>query len=165
MSSMRNEQQAQRLRKWLTDQYLKWQMQEGERRTISQFADYLSIARVTLDKWLRGERMPGGEFVGKLADKLGDEIYDIMGLQRPDPRLRRLLAAWTNLSDDQRAELEQIELADLLGQYHNFREIYELMNGLDASQRALIISAIHDVRDRRVSNTKPPPKQAKTRRK
>lgn len=69
--------------KWLTKKFLEWQTQSGEKKTVTEFADFLGVSRDTLNKWFNGQRRPRGTNVDVLAAKLGPEIYDILGLRRP----------------------------------------------------------------------------------
>ncbi len=71
---------------WLDKQYIAWQARAGESKTWGEFAAYLGVARGTLDNWSRGSRRPEGANVTVLAEKLGPEIYDLLGLDRPDAR-------------------------------------------------------------------------------
>ena len=68
---------------WLTRHFLDWARKEGRRKTIREFAAYLGINEVFVGKWMRGEREPRNSHVIALANKFGDEIYDILGWPRP----------------------------------------------------------------------------------
>ncbi|MFZ1043906.1 MAG: hypothetical protein WAN58_21600, partial [Anaerolineales bacterium] len=46
---------------------------------------------------------PSGENLLKIAQKLGREIYDILGIESPaiaDPLLNELVSSWDNLSEE-----------------------------------------------------------------
>ena len=45
-----------------------------------------------------------------LASKLGPEIYDVLGLARPDPRLQAIIAYWGRIPDP--VKLELVERAE-----------------------------------------------------
>jgi len=61
-----------------------WEWQAGDRnKTIREFADYLGVEYGALSSWMGGVRQPRKENVKLLADKLGDEIYAIMGMIPP----------------------------------------------------------------------------------
>ena len=97
-------------RQFLEVKYLEWQQKQGGRKTVHQFAAWLGVGQSTLSNWWNGERKPQGDYVDKLAMKLGLEVYDVLGLDRPDPDLHYLQQVWDELSDrERRAIREQVE--------------------------------------------------------
>lgn len=93
---------------WLEQQYLDWEHQSGHRKTLQQFADYLGISSSLLSHYLSGSREPAQVNLDKIADKLGDEAYDVLERPRPDPLLRNMIRKWGRLSDEQKARIESI---------------------------------------------------------
>ena len=84
--------------KWLRHQYLDWQQHRGDVYTLSEFAEFLGVKRAALSMHMSDKRVPTKEFVDLYADKLqNDEIYDIMGWQRPNADLRKITRAWDDL--------------------------------------------------------------------
>jgi transcriptional regulator with XRE-family HTH domain len=102
MLSMDNELQG-----WLLRKFLQWQVDTGERNTLEQFSEYLNIGRSTLSKWMNGTSRPGSDTIGQVADKLGPEIYDILGVPRPDPDLLYIIKRWPAMSDEQRRAIKE----------------------------------------------------------
>ena len=100
--------EAKRLGKWLEGKYVDWMAKAGQRRTVTEFAKWLDIPRSLISRYLGGTRLPSRENVDKIAAKLGPEIYDLMGFQRPDPLLQRLQATWDRLTDQERKEIEKL---------------------------------------------------------
>ena len=98
-------------RQFLEMKFLEWQQRQGGRKTVEEFADHLNIGRTTLSMWLnKNDRVPQGDNIKKLADKLGLEVYDALGLNRPDPDLYAITQNWEHLTPEQRrAYREQIE--------------------------------------------------------
>lgn len=76
---------------WLNKRYLEWQVKTGVRQPMRAFADYLGIKPTSLSNWLNSSIPPSKDNVDKIAEKLGPEIYDILGLARPDPNEEKLL--------------------------------------------------------------------------
>jgi hypothetical protein len=79
---------------WLTRKYLEWQLEQGKHKTQGAFAKWLGINRGVLANYLNRGQKPEGLNVEKIADRLGDETYKVLGLASPDPlksELRRLL--------------------------------------------------------------------------
>lgn len=65
--------------KWLEMKFIDWQKQEGGRRSVREFGLYLGIPQSTLNNYLRGARAPSGDHVHRIAEKLGSEIYELLG--------------------------------------------------------------------------------------
>lgn len=98
---------------WLTQKFFVWQQEHGEIKTQTEFAEYLGIPQSTLSNWIKGGFEAKGRSLERVAARLNDfEIYDILGLERPDERLPRLVARWSSLSDPMRDLLLQIVARD-----------------------------------------------------
>lgn len=70
---------------WLNAKFLEWERTEGKRKTLGQFAEYLGVSRISLSDWLSGKYAPKVQNLGRISEKLGFEIYDVMGMPRPLP--------------------------------------------------------------------------------
>lgn len=92
---------------WLEKKFVEWEALSGRRRTIAEFAEWLSIPRPLLSRYMSGSRKPKRETADLIAAKLGPEVYDLLGFQRPDPLLQRLQACWDDLNDEQRNQIRQ----------------------------------------------------------
>ena len=90
---------------FLNESFIAWMSKAGERKTVSEFAEYLNISRSLLSHYMNGSRNPSKENVHKIAAKLGPEIFDLLGLARPDPYLQSIINGWDDLDEDQRKEL------------------------------------------------------------
>lgn len=100
---------------FLEKQFLRWQQEQGKRKTLDEFADHLHVSRPILSLWLSGKRKPGAENVRGLALVLGLEVYDVLGLPRPDADLHYLTTHWDEIPPAERKAIrEQAEryLAD-----------------------------------------------------
>lgn len=95
-------------KEFLERKFLDWQREQGERRTIAEFAAWIGVSRGTFNNWLYKSRLPEGESVELLASKLGPEIYDILGLQRPDPKLQEVIRNWSEAPETDK------EIADFI---------------------------------------------------
>lgn len=76
--------------------FLEWQQAEGGRKTVKQFAAFIGVSQSTISTWWNGDRSPEGENIQKIANKLGIEVYDVLGLPRPDPDLLYIQQNWSN---------------------------------------------------------------------
>lgn len=95
------------LGEWLENKFIAWMSETGRHRTVSEFAAWLDIPRPLLSRYLNGQRQPSRENVDKIAARLGPEVYDLLGLQRPDPRIQRLVSAFDALDEEGKEELLQ----------------------------------------------------------
>ena len=93
---------------WLEQQYLAWEMQSGQRKTLLQFAEYLGISNSLLSHYLSGTRKPSDPILDRIVEKLGDEAYDVLEKPRPDPLLRRIIQNWGQMTEEQKDQITDI---------------------------------------------------------
>lgn len=69
-------------RDWIEDKYKQW---SRGKKSETQFAIYLGVSQATMNAWINGSRgyPKSAKIIRSLAEKLGPEIYEIIGLQRP----------------------------------------------------------------------------------
>ena len=89
---------------WLERKFLEWQIDEG-RKSLTSFAQYLGIPQAVISHYMSGRYKPSGDNVNKIAAKLGPEIYDLLGLQRPDPLLEEMRQTYDQVSEVRRRKL------------------------------------------------------------
>lgn len=87
--------------------FLEWQRQQGGRKTVKEFAEYLGVSQSTVSTWWNNNRKPEGENLIKLAVKLGLEVYDVLGKPRPDEHLYQILSGWDEYTPEQRRALSE----------------------------------------------------------
>lgn len=98
-----------RIGDWLERMFVQWQAAQGKSKTIQEFFDFLEISKATYYRWGSGERTPTELDVASLAKKTGNyDIYELAGLEKPDPRLEALKAGWENIPDDIKDEIADI---------------------------------------------------------
>lgn len=85
---------------YLTRKFLEWQTQMGARKTLEEFADYLDISRPLLSFWINGKRVPNDENIEKISLRFGNEIYDVLEKDRPNPYLQKLNRAWEFIPEE-----------------------------------------------------------------
>jgi len=95
-------------RQWLELKFLEWQRNQGGRKTVLQFAEFLGVSQQAASSWMNGTRLPQGDYLRKLADKLGLEVYDVLGLERPDPFLHYFIKHWEKLPEEAQDALLEI---------------------------------------------------------
>lgn len=97
-----------KFRQYLEQRFLEWQKQQGGRKTVKQFAEYVGVSQSSISMWWGdNERVPEGENVRKIAEKLGLEVYDVLGIPRPDEDLHYLETIWNDLPPKARRVLRQ----------------------------------------------------------
>ena len=68
---------------WLEQKYADWEKTQPSRQSYYNFARYLDVAHTVLTQWVSGVSRPAGDDLAKLAAKLGNEIYSILGVSSP----------------------------------------------------------------------------------
>jgi hypothetical protein len=87
---------------FLFDFFIEWEKrQPGRRSTYTAFANWLSdnsmgveIKQQNVDSWMKGTIPKDHKFVMVLAEKLGDEIYELLNFKKPNPYLQRVNRVW-----------------------------------------------------------------------
>lgn len=92
---------------YLERQYLKWQHDQGKRKSLDEFAAYLGISRPLLSMWMNGTRRPGNENIILLAHTFSDDVYDALELPRPNPYLQRINDLFERLSPEHQQRLAE----------------------------------------------------------
>jgi len=90
---------------WLNAKFNEWEKMQGGRQSYYAFARYLEVGQAGLASWMSGNGVPSGDDLIAIASKLGPEIYDVMGLPRPNVEVQRLTVSFTNLPPDIRDNL------------------------------------------------------------
>lgn len=72
---------------WLNKEFLKWERKTGGRQTYKAFAEYLGVKYTTFSSWMNQGAEPGGDNVRRIAEKLGNEIYILLGVEPPPPSI------------------------------------------------------------------------------
>jgi transcriptional regulator with XRE-family HTH domain len=70
--------------KWLKGKFLNWQIELNDSKTQSQFASYLGVPPTSLSNWMTTGSKPRAEYIALLSSKLGPEIYEVLGMTRPN---------------------------------------------------------------------------------
>ncbi len=106
---------------WLEKKYLEWQMEHG-RASIRSFAKWLGINHVILVNLMNAKGRPGPKTLPILAEKLGYEVYDVLGLPRPDEREAKLIRRYRAIPPELRDEfsLALEEFIDAWAEHHGF---------------------------------------------
>ena len=80
--------------------FLEWQHSQGGRKNVEDFAIHLGIAQSTASSYMNGKRLPEGETLRKIANKLGLEVYDALELPRPNPYLHIVTRLWEYIPEE-----------------------------------------------------------------
>ena len=90
-------------------QFLEWQRREGGRKTVGEFARHLGVAQTTVSSWWNGKSTPTDDvIIRRLADRLGLEVYDSLGLDRPDEDLLWIMNNWDYLPQHIRKSMKSL---------------------------------------------------------
>jgi transcriptional regulator with XRE-family HTH domain len=93
-------------REWMLEKMREW---EGSRRkNYSDFARYLEVNQGSLSQWLSGSYVPGPDNLRKIADKFGYEVYDVLGMPRPDPVVEEVTEITKELTQEEKDDLIRV---------------------------------------------------------
>lgn len=90
---------------WLNQKFVEWEKAQGRSQSYYAFARYLEVSQSGLSQWMIGNGSPGGDDLLNIAKKLGVEIYDIIGLPRPNTQVQRVTASIASLPPEIRDKL------------------------------------------------------------
>lgn len=111
---------------FLEKKYLEWQLKEEGRKTIVQFAAYIGVSQPILSMWLSGKKRPGADNIKLLADIFGQEVYDSLGLPRPNPYLQRVNRVWEFLPEAlQKRIAEEAETYETTNEIQRVEETHQ----------------------------------------
>lgn len=111
---------------FLFDYFIEWEKTQPNRRsTYTAFANWLSdnsmgveIKQQNVDSWMKGTVPKDHKFVMVLAEKIGDEIYGLLNLKKPNPYLLRVNRVWEFLP-----EVIQKQIAEDAEKYEKTNEL------------------------------------------
>jgi len=92
---------------YLERKYLEWQNSLGKRKTVEEFAAWLGVSRPLMTMWLNGKRRPGTENLKLLSAVFGNEVYDILGIERPNPYLQKINQLFERISPEHQQKLAE----------------------------------------------------------
>ena len=90
---------------WLNQKFSEWERTQGRKQSYYSFAHYLEVSQSGLAQWMTGTAVPGGDDLLNIATKLGIEIYEILGLPRPNAEVQRVTVSFASLPPDIRQRL------------------------------------------------------------
>lgn len=90
---------------WLNQKFIEWEKAQGRSQSYYAFARYLEVSQSGLGQWMVGSGAPGGDDLLNIAKKLGLEIYDVMGLPRPNAQVQRVTVSFASLPPEIRDKL------------------------------------------------------------
>ncbi len=89
----------------LLRQMQQWESAQGKRATLQGYADHLQVSQPLLSIWLKGDTKPSTQKIELLATELGSEVYEVLGLPKPDPDLTRLNQIWPHIPEAMRRSI------------------------------------------------------------
>src|SRR5512133_3882533 len=93
------------IKDWLNQKFIEWEKAQGHKQSYYAFARYLEVSQSGLGQWMNGGSTPSGDDLLNIANKLGAEVYDTLGLPRPNVEVQRLTVSFANLPADIRQRL------------------------------------------------------------
>ena len=93
---------------WLQLKFEEWEKSKGRRRqSYTAFARYLGVTQSSLAHWMMGDNLPDTDSMQKLSEKLGYEIYSVLGVDPPYPHaVHEIKAAYNGLPSEVQPEFQ-----------------------------------------------------------
>jgi hypothetical protein len=77
------EEKVKRGKAFLFRQMGLWQAEMGEHKSMVDFAEYLDMPYDSVKQWMGGFQSIPDKHLAKLSEKLGPEIYEVLGVKPP----------------------------------------------------------------------------------
>jgi transcriptional regulator with XRE-family HTH domain len=90
---------------WLSQKFNEWEKAQGRSQSYYAFARYLEVTQSSLSQWMTGASIPAGEDLLSVASKLGPEVYDVLGVPRPNAESKSANVSLAVLPADLRQRL------------------------------------------------------------
>lgn len=87
---------------FIEKKFVEWQNKQGSRKTVTDFAAYLGVSQPLVTMWMSGAKRPGPINIKLLGQTFGMEVYDALGLPRPEENLTYIQNHWDQLSPRER---------------------------------------------------------------
>lgn len=92
----------------LLEHFLDFQREQGERKTLREFAKFLDENETTLNLLMNEKRPPSVKKAAKYAEKTGDmRFYAAVGAPAPDPNLTYITNVWEDLPPSAQKKLAE----------------------------------------------------------
>jgi transcriptional regulator with XRE-family HTH domain len=95
--------------------FLEYRIKQTRQRlsvSLNSFAGYLDFSPPIVNMWLSGSRSPSQanveRIIPKLVALLDVEVYDVLGLPRPDVHFQRLTLIWPRIPIENRQEIVEL---------------------------------------------------------
>jgi hypothetical protein len=70
---------------WFRKEYLDWEKENtGNIQGLTKFSEYLGVPQSMASAWMNERYKPGAKYIPSLAQKLGFEVYSVLGLPSPE---------------------------------------------------------------------------------
>ena len=74
---------------WITKKYLDWRGDAiGRDRSIKKFSDFIGVSQPLMSRWMNEKNNPSLENARKIADRFGNEVYDILDIPQDERPVR-----------------------------------------------------------------------------
>lgn len=89
---------------WFNRKWAEWDAYNERRSTQFELAEYLGITRSAVAQYTSGRQVADNGNLLHIANKFGDEIYEIVGVEKPTPELP---PDFITLADDIRSAIKK----------------------------------------------------------
>lgn len=101
---------------YLFEKFQGWEKTQPKKRSsFSAYARWLSdnsfqieVIQQTLNTWINGKVPTEEKYILVLAEKLGDEIFDLFDFPRPNPYLQIAVKNWEFMSEEKQEKISRM---------------------------------------------------------
>jgi len=93
---------------WINKMFVNWQAEQGRKKSIQDFANYVGVSRPLMNMWMNGNQTPGKGNIEMLANIFGNEVYDSLNLPRPNPYLQTAVNNWEFMSEEKQEKISRM---------------------------------------------------------
>jgi len=105
----------QSFKEYFFNYFIEWEKkQPNKRSTYSAFARWLSensydvnVKQQNVDAWIKGVLPKDYKYVMVLAEKIGDEIYELLNVKKPNPYLQIVNKQWEFASPERQKQIAE----------------------------------------------------------
>lgn len=90
---------------WFKREYNRWRRSQGSEEDFLAFCALFGSEPVTVISWIQGEAVPKDAEVLCIAGVLGTEVYQLLGLAKPDMELLQIFNSFGHLRGELRGRL------------------------------------------------------------
>ena len=90
---------------WFNRAYKRWSRSQAGEEDFIAFCDLLGYPPYKVLGWIHGESLPEEPEVLSIAGIFGTDVYEVLGLPKPEPQLLKIYKSFTHLTGENRGKI------------------------------------------------------------